>query len=63
MNKTEFHKCSYCGDERKAEDMKQVEITFRDRDPWTGKAFVNRKRNWYCNDKPCAGYDQMAHEG
>ena len=43
MNKTGFHKCSYCGDERKAEDMKQAEITFRDRDPWTGKAFINKR--------------------
>jgi hypothetical protein len=56
-------KCAYCGQERPQEEMKQGEITFRDRNTYTGKAFVNNKINWYCKDKPCHGYDQMAHEG
>ena len=43
--------------------MKQGEITFIDRNTYTGKAFVNSKTNWYCADKGCHGYDQMAHEG
>lgn len=49
--------------EKPQEEMKQGEITFRDRNRSTGKAFVNSKTNWYCADKGCHGYDQMAHEG
>ena len=56
-------RCSYCGTEKPKEEMIQATITFRDRNPYTGKAFVNKKRQWYCKDKGCAGYDQMAHEG
>jgi len=56
-------KCAYCGQERPQEEMKQGEIMFRDRNRITGKAFVNSKTNWYCADKGCHGYDQMAHEG
>lgn len=60
MNKI---KCAYCGKERSAEEMLQATITFRDRNPITRKAFVNSKKQWYCKDSGCAGYDQMAHEG
>ncbi len=56
-------KCAYCGQDRPQEEMKQSKITFRDRNIYTGKAFVNNKISWYCKDKPCQGYDQMAHEG
>jgi len=56
-------KCAYCGTERPTEEMHQATIIFRDRAPVTRKAFVNKKKRWYCKDKGCAGYDQMAHEG
>ncbi|MCY6957925.1 hypothetical protein [Clostridium brassicae] len=55
--------CAYCGSERPKEEMIRGEITFRDRNPITGKIFINKKTNWYCKDKGCAGYDQMAYEG
>ncbi len=56
-------KCAYCGKEQPIQEMHQATIIFRDRDPITRKAFVNKKKQWYCKDKGCAGYDQMAHEG
>jgi hypothetical protein len=56
-------KCAYCGQERPQEEMRQGEIIFRDRRRSRGKAFMNRKTNWYCADKNCNEYDQMAHEG
>lgn len=59
----EKKKCAYCGKERPVEEVAQGKIIFRDRNPYTRKAFVNSKANWYCIDKGCHGYDQMAHEG
>lgn len=56
-------KCTYCGKERPIEEMHQGTIYFRDRNRITGKAFVNKATNWYCKDKGCCSYDQMAHEG
>lgn len=56
-------RCAYCGAERPKEEMHQAAIIFRDRNRNTGKSFVNKKTNWYCKDKGCARYDQMAHEG
>jgi hypothetical protein len=55
-------KCAYCGKERPEEEMKPSKIIFQDRHPG-GKAFVNSKTLLYCGDGPCAGNDQMAHEG
>ena len=60
---SDLKKCTYCGKERPVEEMKQGKITFRDRDQFTRKAFINSQTNWYCADKGCHGYDQMAHEG
>ncbi len=57
-----IERCAYCGKERPSEEMKSAKIIFRDRHPG-GKAFVNSKVNRYCADGPCAGNDQMAHEG
>lgn len=59
----ENRKCHYCGKEKPESEMKQSKLTFRDRNPMTGKRFVNQKINWYCIDSPCATYDQYAHEG
>ncbi len=56
-------RCAYCGKERDVQEMHQGKIIFRDSDKCTGKAFVNKKTNWYCKDKGCYGYDQMAYEG
>ena len=55
-------KCAYCGAKRPEEEMHKAAITFIDRNQFTGKRFVNKKTNWYCKDKGCAGYDQMANE-
>ncbi len=56
-------KCAYCGAEGEKSEMVKAKLIFRDRNSFTGKAFVNSKVNWYCKNKGCAGYDQMAHEG
>lgn len=56
-------RCAYCGAERPQEEMIIGKIIFRDRNPITRKAFINKKTNWYCKDKGCYRYDQMAHEG
>ena len=55
-------KCAYCRAERPVEEMKQGTIIFRNRNS-NGKAFVDKKTNLYCADKPCAMHDQYAHEG
>jgi hypothetical protein len=51
--------CSYCGVQRRLEDMIQRTIISPN---WKNNNFVSPLRN-YCKDKPCHGYDQMAHEG
>ena len=58
----EIIRCAYCGKERPISEMKQGEIIFRTRNQ-NGKVCLGRKVNWYCADKGCYGYDQMAHEG
>lgn len=59
---SETQKCAYCRAERPAKEMTVGTIIFRNRRPG-GKAFVDRKANFYCADKPCHAHDQMAHEG
>ena len=63
-------KCAYCGKEQTQNEMKQADLVYRTREWVSGrfgrmenKAVVKKRRNWYCKDDGCAGYDQMAHEG
>ena len=66
-NQSEMIRCAYCRTERPISEMKQGTIIARGRkwDAWKKKnvACVVKETNWYCNDKPCHGHDQMAHEG
>lgn len=66
MDKKENVKCAYCGKERPKSEMEQGTITFRNsRTDCFGNTykFLDKSTNWYCGDKPCCAYDQMAHEG
>ena len=59
-------KCAYCRSERPKEEMMKGKINFRNsKTDVFGRSykFVDEKINWYCADKPCCAYDQMAHEG
>ncbi len=51
-------KCAYCGALNKKEDTTQNTIISRNWAP----SYKSPLRN-YCKGKPCAGHDQMAHEG
>lgn len=55
--KMETVKCAYCYAERPIVEMMRGKIYFR-----SSKRLMEAT-NWYCKDKPCHGYDQMAHEG
>lgn len=59
---SELRRCSYCGTERPIEEMKQGKTTFRSRDD-RGRACIAEAYGWYCKDKWCHGYAQMACEG
>lgn len=59
---SETTRCTFCQVERPKSELKSGTIIFRNRRPG-GKAFVDRKTNLYCADKPCHAHDQMAHEG
>ncbi len=52
-------KCAYCGLLNKKEDTVQNTIVSR---TWASSGYRSPLRN-YCKGKPCAGHDQMAHEG
>jgi hypothetical protein len=54
-----YIKCSYCGKQRKPEDINYKTIISQN---WKDIGFESPKRP-YCNDNPCASHDQMAHEG
>ena len=63
-------KCSYCGDERPETEMVRRKLVYRGQG-WQPARFGKQKwgqvvktdYRWYCKDKGCGGYDQMAHEG
>jgi hypothetical protein len=63
-------KCAYCGKERERSEMTQRTIHYRTQG-WQKPRFGRQKWGainatkvqWYCKDKGCGGYDQMAHEG
>ena len=66
MGNEEKIRCAYCGKECTKSEMHQGTITFRNsrRDVFGNSyTFIDKKTNWYCSDKPCCAYDQMAHEG
>ena len=66
MNSNETKQCSYCRQVRPISEMMQGKIVFQNgKYDYMGKykRFVDEAVNWYCKDKPCHGYDQMAHEG
>jgi hypothetical protein len=52
-------KCSYCGKVRQIEDIHYARIWSPN---WQDTGGQSPLRS-YCKDKPCASYDQMAHEG
>lgn len=49
--------CAYCQKQNPPENLVDGTVIYR-----TGGG-IARKTQKYCKDKPCAGYDQMAHEG
>jgi hypothetical protein len=62
--------CAYCGTDRPLSEMKKAVIIYQDSKPGLDRRgkyksikFVAKKKQLYCADKPCADYDQMAHEG
>ena len=63
-------KCSYCGEERPETEMERRKLVYRGQG-WQPARFgiqkwgqvVKTDYRWYCKDKGCGGYDQMAHEG
>jgi len=52
-------KCSYCGVVNTPENTKYAVIISPN---WKSNNYRSPQRP-YCKDKPCASYDQMAHEG
>lgn len=65
MSEQITQKCAYCGQEHPITGMIRGRITFLN-GKYVGnryKKFVDEAENWYCKNKPCHGYDQMAHEG
>jgi hypothetical protein len=52
-------KCAYCGALNKKDDTQQATIISSN---WASTGYKSPLRN-YCKNKPCAGHDQMAHEG
>lgn len=55
-------RCAYCGAERPKREMKYDFIFTRRRDA-RGKAVLEKLYGWYCADRTCQGYHQMAQEG
>jgi len=53
----ETKRCSYCNSERPLSELKKSKLTY------IRNKQVKQDYRLYCHDKPCAGYDQMAHEG
>ena len=51
--------CQYCLQQRLPQDIMQGIIISPN---WKDRGYRSPARN-YCKDKPCHGYDQMAHEG
>mgnify|MGYP001593835442 CR=1 FL=1 len=51
--------CSYCGEQKLPADIYYTTIISPN---WKDNNFTSPPRP-YCKDKPCATYDQMAHEG
>jgi hypothetical protein len=54
-----YIQCQYCGQQRLPADIIQDTVISPN---WKNQGYKSPPRN-YCKDKPCAGYDQMAHEG
>ena len=50
-------KCAYCNKERIASELFTRKLTY------IMNKTVCHDYRLYCKDSPCAGYDQMAHEG
>jgi len=53
----ELIKCAYCREQHPKSEMMLGKITF------ISNGCICKEENWYCKNKPCHGYDQMAHEG
>jgi hypothetical protein len=53
--------CAYCGKQNHPDNTIRHEIIFQN--SHNGRKFIDRATNSYCKDSPCAGWDQMAHEG
>jgi hypothetical protein len=49
--------CAYCQKQNPPENMVDGTVIYR-----TGGGIASKTQK-YCKDKPCAGYDQMGHEG
>jgi hypothetical protein len=56
-NAEDIKKCAYCGSERPLSELKKSKLTY------IMNKQVRQDYRLYCHDKPCAGHDQMAHEG
>ena len=56
-NEIETKRCHGCGAVRPIKEMHQGTLV------QIRQGRVMETREWYCNDKHCQGYDQMAHEG
>ncbi|MFA5186947.1 MAG: hypothetical protein WC551_10745 [Patescibacteria group bacterium] len=54
-----YIRCSYCRKQRKPEDIIYDTIISPN---WKNSGYKSPPRP-YCKDSPCAGYDQMGHEG
>ncbi|WP_028983301.1 hypothetical protein [Sporolactobacillus terrae] len=65
MDDEKTETCAYCREKRPLSELKKGKIIFQNSKFQFGRwvKFVDEKTNWYCADKPCAAYDQMAHEG
>lgn len=53
----ETNRCSYCNAERPLSELKKSKLIY------IRNKQVKQDYRLYCYDKPCAGHDQMAHEG